>query len=49
MQWLLLILILIVVFRYDQIAALFQGNKKNKPEIDKDKDQGDYIDYEELD
>jgi hypothetical protein len=49
MQWLLLLLVLIVVFRYDQLMALFSG-KKSSPEIDDKKNKdGEYIDYEELD
>ena len=49
MQWLLLLLVLIIVFRYDQLKRLIVG-KKSSPEIENKKNKdGDYIDYEEVD
>ncbi len=49
MQWLLLLLVLIIVFRYDQLKQLIIG-KKSSPKIeDKNNKDGDYIDYEEVD
>lgn len=51
MQWILLLICLIIIFRYDQIRAFLQGvGKKNNAEIDdkKDSENGDFIDYEEI-
>ncbi len=50
MQWLLLLLVLFIVFRYDKIVSFLQGvQKKEPPAVDKNKDdKGEYIDYEEI-
>ena len=48
MQWLLLLLVLIVIFRYEHLSALF-GGKKSSPELkDKKNKDGEFIDYEEV-
>lgn len=49
MQWLLLLLVLIIVFRYDQLKQLFGGKKSSSEIEDKKNKDGDYIDYEEVD
>ena len=52
MQWLLLLIVLIIVFRYDQIRALITGKQNRGPEIGQKKnhsdEEDDFTDYEEI-
>ncbi|GEM_PF-2971336 len=51
MQWLLLLIILIIVFRYDQIRNFIKKINNQSPKIDhsdSSDDDDEYTDYEEI-
>ena len=53
LQWLIVIGLAYLFFRYSHVFKALDGKKESRPEIkDKDpakKDDGEYIDYEEVD